>query len=62
LVATAFQSRVLVADAWNETMETTPPTPRLLIVDDEEQVREMFTRLLRSRTLSADLTNLAESR
>ena len=47
-MATGSQSRVLVADAWDETVETAPPPPRVLVVDDEEQVREMFTRLLRA--------------
>lgn len=45
-MATGSQSRVLVADAWDEEVETASPPPRLLVVDDEEQVREMFTRLL----------------
>ena len=45
---TASQPLVLASDARNEpsTMATKPP-PRILIVDDEEAVREVFTRLLR---------------
>jgi CheY-like chemotaxis protein len=48
-MASAFQPLVLIADDCSEwpTQGTTPP-PRLLIVDDEAEVRELFTRLLRS--------------
>jgi DNA-binding response OmpR family regulator len=48
-MAPALQTLVLLADARHErpTWETKPP-PRLLIVDDEEAVRKMFTRLLRA--------------
>ena len=47
-MATAFQPIVFVADACSKTVDTTLPPSRLLIVDDEEQVRDMFTRLLRA--------------
>jgi len=48
-MASAFQPLVPVADDCGErsTAGTKPP-PRFLIVDDEAEVRELFTRLLRS--------------
>jgi CheY-like chemotaxis protein len=47
-MVTALQTLVRAADAHNEQpVETKQPPPRLLIVDDEAAVRDMFMRLLR---------------
>jgi CheY-like chemotaxis protein len=49
MMASAFQSLVLVDDDCHERPPAdAKPPPRFLIVDDEEGVRELFTRLLRS--------------
>jgi len=47
-MASAFQPLVLVAgDCHERPPGFTKPAPRFLIVDDDEGVRELFTRLLR---------------
>jgi CheY-like chemotaxis protein len=47
-MASAFQPLVPVADDWRERSTVdTKPASRFLIVDDEAEVRDLFTRLLR---------------